>query len=49
MTSVGESSFRNCYGFKGTIKLMNSIRGIEKYAFYNCYGFSGTLTLSQNL
>ena len=49
VTSIGESSFRNCIGFTGKLIIPNSVTIIGGAAFRACNGFTGKLTIPESV
>jgi hypothetical protein len=47
--SIGGNTFRNCYGFTGSLTIPSSITTIGNSAFWNCSGFTGSLTIPSSV
>ena len=49
VTSIGESAFRACSGFTGSLTIPNSVTSIGESAFSGCSGFTGALTIGNSV
>mgnify|MGYP002108041426 CR=1 FL=1 len=49
VTTIGNSAFYKCSGFKGKLTISNSVKTIGNSAFSYCSGFTGDLLLPKSL
>lgn len=47
MKNIGDSAFKNCSGFKGSLIIPNSVTYIGNSSFSGCSGFDGALIISE--
>jgi hypothetical protein len=49
LASIGFGAFRDCSGFRGTLRLPDNIRIIGQSSFRGCSGFSGELHIPESV
>ncbi len=49
VVSIGNSAFRDCSGFTGSLAIPNSVTSIGSYALYGCSGLTGSLTIGNSV
>ncbi len=49
VVSIGNSAFRDCSGFTGSLAIPNSVTSIGSYALYGCNGLTGSLTIGNSV
>ena len=49
LTTIGDCTFRNCTGFKGSLTIPSSVTTIDDNAFEGCSGFTDSLTIQSGV